>query len=144
MKKTILIISAGILVVLIAAFAFGKGNDSRQIASPENKKYQAQTDSQASVTVDAIPKQLGIEEKQNIFRVALNTHSVELDYNFTEVIFLKDDLGNSYQAIEWTGGSGWHHLNGDIIFPAIDQQAASVELEILGVGGVNRVFNWDL
>jgi hypothetical protein len=109
-----------------------------------SKKYQAQTKNQAEVTIEVEPKQLGIGEEKNIFTVNFNTHSVELDFDFTKIIILRDNFGNSYSALEWTGNRGWHHVNGDIIFPKINGQASSVELQINGINEVDRNFKWIL
>jgi len=109
-----------------------------------DNKYLMQSDDQASVTVDITPTILGVDEDQNIFEVSINTHSVEMDYDFSKVIVLKDNLGNTYDALEWTGGRGGHHISGDIIFPNINNQATGVELDVLGVSEVNRIFKWDL
>jgi hypothetical protein len=107
-------------------------------------KYQTKTDEQASVTVDITPKKLGLAEEKNIFEVSLNTHSVDLSYDFQKIIIREDDLGNIYQALEWTGGEGGHHLVGEIIFPKLNLSAKKVKLTINGVGGAERVFEWML
>ncbi len=155
MKTVILILSilgAGALILISAIFVFG-GESGQELnppaslieninkpssqanapAQPDSGKYQTITKDKAKVTVDVAPKQLGTREEKNIFTVNLNTHSVELDFDFTEIMILKDDLGNSYKAIEWTGNSGWHHVSGDIIFPQINQQAKSIELQLSGI-----------
>ncbi len=144
------------MILIAAIFAFSKVSDQpsnktyrnsgtlTQFDSTRSSKYQAQTDNQARVTVDVIPKQLGVKEEKNVFAVSLNTHSVELDFDFTKIMILKDDLNNVYPAIEWTGNRGWHHVSGDIIFPKINQQAKSVELQIKGINGVDRLFRWEL
>ncbi len=163
MKKIILTTSIVILII-IAIFVFnGRKNEqasnqhnlsvgnnnfaSRQDDAPapsNNNEYQTQTDSQADVTVEVTPKQLDIGKEKNIFTVSLNTHSVELDFDFTKIMILKDDLDSVYPATEWTGNRGWHHVNGDIIFPKINEQASSVELQINGINGVDRNFKWTL
>lgn len=163
MKKLILITSIGALILIAVIFAFSRERDqisNEQISSAEknNKsfsqadssaqldstEYQTQTDSQAAVTVDVMPKKLGIREEKNIFTVSLNTHSVELNFDFIKIMILEDDLGNLYPAIEWTGNSGEHHINGDIVFSKINKQANSVELQINSINGVNRNFKWIL
>lgn len=153
MKKIILILGTGILLIGVI-YVILKKSDSQSpdkyqlgqdtgLTQTDSNQYQTQTDSQSSVTIDVTPKQLGAEEK-NIFTVSLNTHSVELDFDFTKIMVLKDDLGNLYSALEWTGSRGGHHLSGDIIFPEINKQAKNIELQINGIGGVNRVFKWGL
>lgn len=136
MKKIILIIGGGILLTAIIIFVLSVKNN--------NNQYQTQSDSQASVTIDVTPKQLGTKKERNIFSVSLNTHSVDLDFDFAKIMILSDDLGNIYPALEWTGGSGSHHLGGDIIFPKINPRAKQVKLQINSINGVTRNFEWSL
>lgn len=103
-----------------------------------------QTATMGAVTVDIEPKTLGVMEEKNIFSVAFNTHSVELDFDFTKIIVLEDDLGNAYKAFEWTGNSGWHHVSGDIIFPQIDVNASQVIVTINEIEGQSEAFTWDI
>lgn len=160
MKKTIFLIVIIIILIggIFVVFAkFKKKSESNvSAASRQNtvdssvnigsssNVYQSQTDDQAEVTVDVTPKILGAGRETNIFNVALNTHSVELDYDFVEIMILKDDLGNIYRALEWTGGRGGHHMSGDIIFPKLTPGVQSLELQIFGIGGVDRVFKWNI
>lgn len=163
MKKLILITSTGVLILIAVIFAFSRERDqisNEQISSVgknnksfsqadssvqlDSNEYRTQTDSQAAVTVDVMPKKLGIREEKNIFTVSLNTHSVELNFDFIKIMILEDDLGSLYPAIEWTGNSGEHHINGDIVFSKINKQASSVKLQINNINGVNRNFKWIL
>lgn len=163
MKKIVLLVVIGITMIGASIIALNSGDkqsaenkaaqpnninqtpDIARAATPaDSNKYNTITKDDARVTVDVTPKQLGLEEENNIFSISLNTHSVELEFDFTEIMVLKDNLGNSYSALEWTGNSGWHHVSGDIIFPRIDESATSVELQINNINGVERVFNWSL
>ncbi len=151
MKKIILIVGGGMLlilsIVIIYALNWNNASEPNKYLPPvedSNKQYQTQSDNQASVTIDVIPKQLGIKEEKNIFFVSLNTHTVDLDFNFVKIMILSDDLGTVYSAREWTGGRGGHHLNGYIIFPKINPKAKQVKLQINDIGGVNRNFEWSL
>jgi len=106
------------------------------------------TDSQlgqlGAVQVETMVKQLGRSEPRTVFTIYFNTHSVELDFDFTQIISLKDDLGNTYQASEWTGNRGWHHVAGDIIFPALNKTAKSVVLTISAIENTSQSFSWDV
>lgn len=103
-----------------------------------------QTATMGAVTVDVEPKILEVKAEKNIFSVAFNTHSVELDFDFTKIITLKDDLGSTYEALEWTGNSGWHHVSGDIIFPRINESANNVILQINEIEGLTQLFGWEI
>ncbi len=76
------------------------------------------------------------------YEVAFNTHSVDLDFDFMEIIKLKDDLGNVYDAETWSGERGGHHLQGTIVFPKIKDQVNSVIIIISGVEGAVLSFEW--
>ncbi|MBU0612569.1 hypothetical protein KKB10_01000 [Patescibacteria group bacterium] len=116
----------------------------KEVASSSSGSEMKQTVSIGKVEIDVEPKQLGRTETKNIFAIALNTHSVELDFDFTKIIILEDNLGNAYQALEWTGNSGWHHVSGDIIFPPLNKDANEVTLTINEIEGLMRTFNWDV
>lgn len=123
----------------------GSANDINSVNGDNPAgKYQAKTDNQANVTVEVIPKSIGVNQEKNTFEISFNTHSVDLNFDFQKVIILKDNLGNKYEAIEWTGGKSGHHMNGNIVFPKIDSNAKSIEMEIDSVGGVTRIFDWEL
>lgn len=110
----------------------------------ENGSSNQQTASMGAVTIDVEPKQLGEANSNSIFSVAFNTHSVELDFDFTKIISLQDDLGKNYQALEWTGNSGWHHVSGDIIFPPLDEKANKVTMSIIDIENTTSSFKWDV
>ena len=107
-------------------------------------KYKTEIDDQASVTIKVTPKIIGVKLQENIFELSLNTHSVDLAYDFQKIIVLRDNLGNIYKASDWTGGRGGHHLKGEIIFSEIDKDAKTIEMEVNEVGGVKRIFHWDI
>ncbi len=153
-NKKIFIVLVIISLILGIIFIFNNRKSGSDSLVSENKienrynqeadsKYQTKTDDQANVTIDVTPD-LGLERQENIFELSFNTHSVDLNFDFQKIIILRDDLGNIYQAQNWTGGQGGHHLSGEIIFPALNEDAKTIEMEINGVGGVKRVFKWDI
>jgi len=153
MKKIIILSIAVVILLLLSIILFYNTNnikpDDSNIANEQTEAvldsgYQSLVDEQAAVTVDITPKVLALGQERNIFAVAFNTHSVPMDYDFSQVIILRDDLDNVYSAQEWTGGRGGHHVSGEVIFPALDPQASAVEIDIVGVGGVDRVFKWQI
>jgi hypothetical protein len=80
--------------------------------------------------------------------VALETHSIDLDYDFASISVLHDDAGNDYPAAAWEGPRGGHHLSGVLRFAGAQQILASspkqLELRIHGVAGMDRSFRWDM
>ncbi len=149
-------LSAGIAITIIsnpADEASGGSDTTNTISSSTNALNSKASDSTSSrqqtaamgaVTVDVEPKILDVKSENNVFSVAFNTHSVELDFDFTKIITLEDDLGNLYEALEWTGNSGWHHVSGDIIFPKISNGAQKVSLTINSIEDLSQIFEWTI
>ena len=86
-----------------------------------------------------------------IFRVALDTHTVELDgYDLRQLAVLRIDQGREVRPSGWDAPQGGHHREGTLTFPAIAADgspvigsAGTLELVIRDVAGVpERVFRW--
>lgn len=108
-----------------------------------NDSFTKQSNDQGEVSIEATPVVLepGKEAK---FNVVFNTHSVELDYDLLKLSSLSDDKGNKLAPISWSGGSGGHHLNGELVFPSISAKAKSAQLIIANISGFDRSFIWNL
>lgn len=165
MKKIILLVIIIIIIAIISAVLISREIKENKISKPNisnstinslnnnfsntnisintQSPYTTQTNKEGEVTIEVTPKKIGTGEK-NIFEISFNTHSVNLDFNFTKIIVLEDNLGNKYQAMEWTGSNSGHHLNGDIIFPKINEQAKSINLIIKEIEGMEKTFSWNL
>ena len=103
----------------------------------------SQTKSMGAVEVEVTPT--NVKPGSNmVFDVSLNTHSVELDYDYTEIAHIEDDFGNKYKATEWTGEKGGHHLGGTLSFDALEQQANKVSLTFSGIDSQDATFEWQL
>ncbi len=87
-----------------------------------------------------------------VFRVAMDTHSVNLDpYDLRELAVLRTDQGVEVRPSQWDAPPGGHHRAGTLAFPAtasdgkpvLGPGARSVTLIIRDVGGVpERTFQW--
>ena len=108
-----------------------------------NNGYTKQGNQKADVTVEVIPLKLSSRENPE-FNVVLNTHSVNLDKSLKNISVLEDDKGNIYNPISWSGETEGHHKEGNLIFSAFLQEAKSVKLTIKQIGGVDRIFKWNL
>lgn len=75
-----------------------------------------QINDERSVVVEVTLLNLGSSDSTLDFQVALNTHSVELSYDLTEIAVLQDDQGNEYTPVACDGGQGGHHVNGILKF----------------------------
>ena len=96
------------------------------------------------LTIDVTPVSLEVD-KPGQFNVKFTTHQGDLDFNLVEQAYLVDDKGNKYIATQWQGGTGGHHLSGQLIFSSIESEVTEVQLVINDIYGVKeRVFEWDL
>ncbi len=144
MKKLRIILTGTLIFLtglwLISIFKVSALKDNDQI---QQKIYQSQKTEQNGVTVEVTPISLGFNANVE-FKVLFDTHTIELNYNLMKISRLTDDKGRNYQPLSWTGGSGGHHLSGELIFPAISKQVKFVELTISNIEGSDRIFRWDL
>jgi len=98
------------------------------------------------VVVEITPLNLDQPGKTLDFRVAMNTHSVNLDYDLTQLAVLRTERGDEVAPSRWDGPRGGHHVRGTLSFPAPDLRGVRwVEVLIRDVAGVpERVFRWEL
>lgn len=134
--KKIGIILALLPIIIVGLWIFNE-------AKPKTAPSVKQTDEQGEVTVEVTPLllQAGKDAK---FEVVLDTHSVELSYNLMEAASLIDNQGKQYKPISWSGGSGGHHLSGELVFPSLSNKIKSAQLIIANISGFDRKFTWRL
>ncbi len=98
----------------------------------------------AGVTVKATYVNPG--EKTPIFKVVLDTHSVDLEgYRFGEIVVLRDDAGIIYKPALITESGSGHHREATVEFKGATVQSKTFELAVKGVAGVDeRVFRFEL
>lgn len=96
-----------------------------------------------AVEIEVAPENL-VPGLPMIFDLSLNTHSVELDYDLVKIASAKDGKGNLYQAKEWTGEKGGHHLQGKLVFDELSEGAEKVELTISGIDQQTAIFHWNI
>lgn len=106
------------------------------------------TNDERSVKVEVTPLNLSTAAETLDFRVVLETHSVELDYDLAKIAVLRDDRGNAYRPSIWQGPAGGHHVEGVLRFAQARRimvpSPAYLELQIEGVAGVpRRSFRWE-
>lgn len=110
------------------------------------KQWETYTSEQEPVLIKITPTQLGSGQSPWKFMVTFTTHSGDLDQDPTKVAVLVDDTGNTYRPISWEGPQpGGHHIEGSLLFNAVEPVPNYVELKILDVGGISeRIFKWSL
>ncbi len=107
--------------------------------------FETESNEGGSVSVAVKPTALEVG-KPIVFDIAMNTHSVDLSDDMTQITILRDDTGKEYKPTAWDGpGGGGHHRSGTLTFAALSAKPKFVELVIKGLAGVSeRVFKWDL
>lgn len=81
-------------------------------------------------------------------RVALDTHSVDLDgFDLKTLARVRLDGGAWVAPSSWDAPSGGHHRSGTLAFDTLDAQAISlarvIELEIRDVGAPSHLLRWE-
>ena len=144
----IIIVVVGIVIAVVFAILFliNKNNDAANkdnlslISSDISSDTKINSDNE--VTVEVTP----IDKINWSFEVVMNTHSIELGEDLTQVSVLVDEDGNEYKPVEWRGDPpGGHHRAGTLIFGEIAPASKSIVLIIRQIGGIaERKFEWVL
>ena len=107
-------------------------------------------DGQGAVTVKVTPLNLNNASATLDFAVVLDTHSVDLSMDLTQLAVLRADTGVMVNASVWPVGSG-HHYEATLSFPAKTAEGTSVldgattlTLIIKDVDAPERTFEWAL
>lgn len=110
-----------------------------------NAGLETKSNEGGGVTVDVTPTALEIGQP-SAFEIVMNTHTVELDDDMTQIAILRDDAGKEYKPTAWEGQEpGGHHRGGMLKFASLTSKPRYVELVIKGLAKVpERVFRWDL
>lgn len=105
-----------------------------------------QTSAEGGVTVRATPLAVGDADAIWRFQLSLDTHTVNLTQDLTQLAVLVDPSGKSYPATAWDGDPpGSHHRQGVLSFDPIKPRPAAVTLRIRGIGATpERNFSWSL
>ena len=121
-----------------------------QVIRPTVLQLPELTDSQGAVIVIVKPLDLGDQNQQLKFEVALETHSVDLSMDLAALATLTTDTGFTVQASGWDAPRGGHHVSATLSFPSsvdgkgILDGASKLTLTIKDVDAPERTFVWDL
>ncbi len=142
----LLLMVAGVAVFGVAA----KPSSEQQVLattqteeSYESSTLVTQSKTMGVVSVDVTPAFTELENGL-VFDIAMNNHSVDLDYDFTQIVTLTDEKGNTYKPSEWTGNVGGHHVSGQLIFTAVSSEAKQLTLTLSSVDNETTDFSWEL
>jgi hypothetical protein len=154
-KSSLLVLGILLLVAVVTGCSRGfvspeKGEaylpSSGSSHQPTNGSVQSSTG--GAVTIDV--EWVSVDDASLVFKVAMNTHSVDLDqYDLSRLAILQDDAGNEYHPISWDSAPGGHHRRGTLTFPVPDSltrgKARYIEMVIRDVAAVKeRVLRWKL
>ncbi len=107
------------------------------------KSFESKTVNLGNVEVAATP--LTVKDGEAlVFRLIFTTHSVDLNYEFTQIISAGDDLGNVYPAANWSGGRGGHHLSGNLTLTPLKPKAKAIRLIFTNIDGKGGELLWQL
>ena len=105
----------------------------------------AATTKHAPVTIEVTPLNLTDQSAATLdFKIVLNTHSVDLKYDYTSLATVSDDAGDKVQAVKWDGpATGGHHVSGILSFPSLKNRGHALTLTLRGIANVpERTFSW--
>ena len=142
----ILIFLAGVVIFGISAKQKQEGSATTPPTIETNVldsglSPQSKTMGAVEVEIKPVSVQSG---KDVVFELSMNTHSVELNYDYTQIAMLTDDSGNTYKLATWTGGNSGHHLSGQLIFTSLNGDPKQLTLTLEGVDNETEDFNWQL
>jgi len=138
---------------LLLAIALAKSKDTSAVVEARSGAgfpTMPLTDKQGAVSVEVLPLNLGGLGQTLDFRVAMNTHSVELDMNLAEQATLSTDTGLTISPVRWDAPSGGHHVSGTLSFPAevdgavVMDGVTELTLTLRNIDVPERVFVWAL
>lgn len=118
--------------------------------SVEPVQDQTQSAEEASVTVEVTALTLQDTQAATLdFEISLSTHAVELAYDLTQIVVLRDGQGNEYRPTSWEGPTGGHHVEGILRFAdratILQAGVTGLELDLRGIADVpSRLFRWDV
>lgn len=105
-------------------------------------------DEQGAVSVAITPLETAADAATLNFEVAMNTHSVDLSMDLSQLATVTTDTGATVKASAWTGQAGGHHVSGVLSFPAVNDGASLLEgattitLILEKVDAPKRTFSW--
>jgi hypothetical protein len=123
-------------------------NSMPESGSPLWVEQVPRVDEQGAVTVEIVPLNLNNYGHTLDFLVSLNTHSVDLSMDLSELAILTTDTGHKVPALSWDAPSGGHHVRGTLSFPAtvdatpVLDGVAQFSLTLVDVDAPERTFTW--
>lgn len=119
-------------------------------ASPEFDSA-TRMDDQGAIIFEVTPLNLDSATTESVeFNIVLTTHSIDLSMDLAATATLLTDTGVSVNSTLWDAPRGGHHVEGKLIFPAVQDGksildgATKLTLTITNVDAPTRIFEWEL
>lgn len=118
---------------------------SQKLVSQDTPKFVKKENNEGEVVVVANPVVLE-PGKSPKFEIQLDTHSVDLAFDVSQIATLIDSEGNIFVQPQWSGSpAGGHHRSGTLTFNNLLSKTEEVVLIIKDVAGIpERKFSWKL
>lgn len=128
----------------VCVIALSLGVPPAEPAAHAQARVVTQTSSQGGVNIKVTPRALAHGASRWEFAVVLDTHSEELADDLMRTATLVTDDGRQLKPTAWIGaGSGGHHREGVLSFPAPDPVPGGFELRLSRPGEPTvRVLRW--
>lgn len=131
--------------VLIVTMTMSWGNAFAATPDAVASGRTAQISREGNATVTVTPRSVAAGARSWDFEVVLENHTQALDQDLTKVAALIDAQGQAHPPLAWEGDPpGGHHRRGLLRFRPLAGDPAAVALRLQGIGGVDRVFRWQL
>ena len=130
MRRRLILAVAAVLLVGVALAACGGGDDdSDSRASGQTAGLAERTVEAGEVDVKLEPTQLDADGA--IFKIVLDTHSVELSMDLAKAVLEVGDT--QWEVAGWTGdGPSGHHREGELRFTASGPAQGTARLTLSG------------
>lgn len=126
--------------------ANGQNTQTQQPPANQNQSanLETKTNTAGGLVVDVTPIDLK-PDNQIKLEIKFTTHQGDLNFDLLKQALLVDDKNQPYVPLSWDGGSGGHHLEGALIFPAVASDAKRIKLIIKNIYDIpEREFEWEL
>ncbi len=137
-----LVILLGVIGASVLFFSISSNRSTTTPTVVQESTYKTEASNKAAVTVQVTPETLN-PGSPAVFKVEMNTHSVDLNYDIVNLAQIADDSGITYKPTSWTGGKGGHHIEGILTFPSL-ARSKKITLIIRGIDNESRIFSWNL
>jgi len=134
------------LLIVIPAFAWVALNTQQVPSGNEDGTFFLPTvnDEQNGLIIQVAPLPFAFGEEVK-FKLTLDTHSGDLNFDLTVVATLEDNNGTAYASTGWSGPPPEeHHREGTLAFSPLVGKPTSIKLVITNVYATNWVFEWKL